>query len=133
MKKNLLLLTAILVFFVILAFRFPEGVVTPTDQKLEIPENVQNILDNSCNHCHGKQASWWTHFRPKSKLDLGDLPNLTTADQVNKLFKIVDVVKDGEMPKQRYVKRNPNAALSEESKTILVSWAEKQADELVSD
>jgi hypothetical protein len=133
MKKNLLLFIAIPVFIALLAFRISERSVTPSDQKLVIPENVQSILDNSCTHCHGEQASWWTHFRPKSKLNLGDLPKLTTADQVNKLLKIADVVKDGKMPKHRYVKRKPKAALSEENKAILVNWAEKQADELVSD
>ncbi|PIY30628.1 MAG: hypothetical protein COZ08_11830 [Bacteroidetes bacterium CG_4_10_14_3_um_filter_42_6] len=131
MKKNLLFLLAIPLGALLFAFQSPDQLINSSDQKLDVPENVQDIISTSCMPCHSDQACWLTRFRPKSKLNFDDLANLTKAKQVNRLLKIADEVKEGRMPKKSYLKKHTEAALSADNKATLINWAEKQADRLV--
>jgi hypothetical protein len=45
---------------------------------------------------------------------------------------VVDEVNEDKMPKPKYLKKHPEAKLSDEQKKVLVDWAERTAEGLVS-
>ena len=94
----------------------------------DVPEDVQAILDNSCLPCHGADGQGTA----KLKWNWEKMPELTTSKQVSKLSKVVDEVNEDKMPKPKYLKKHPEAKLSDEQKKVLVDWAERTAEGLVS-
>jgi hypothetical protein len=60
------------------------------------------------------------------------MTTLSTQKQVSKYAKLVDEVESGEMPKPKYLKKHPDAELSEEQKKTLIDWAESTAEGLLS-
>jgi cytochrome c553 len=94
----------------------------------DVPEDVQAILDNSCLPCHGADGQG----KAKLKWNWEKMPELTTSKQVSKLSKVVDEVNEDKMPKPKYLKKHPEAKLSDEQKKVLVDWAERTAEGLVS-
>ncbi len=127
MKRKLIMLIAIPVIALGFAFQTPAGDKTEDIPGITIPENVQAVFNKSCMPCHGAEGS----FKAKSRLNFDKLYQLNRAKLVNKLTKIADEVKEGSMPKKKFVSKHPEAALSSDEKTLVVDWAEKQADQLV--
>ncbi len=127
MKKKIFILMAIPVIAMGFAFQAPAGEKTEDVPGITIPENVQAVFNKSCMPCHGADGS----FKAKSRLNFDKLYELKRGKLVSKLTKIADEVKEGSMPKKKFVKKHPDAALSADQKNLVVDWAEKQADQLV--
>lgn len=95
---------------------------------LSVPDEIQAILDNSCLPCHGPDGK----FKAKLKFNWENLFEMDKSGQISKLSKIVDEVSENKMPPPKFVKKNPDKALSDEQQSALTSWAESQAEKLVS-
>ncbi|MCF6170109.1 MAG: heme-binding domain-containing protein [Bacteroidales bacterium] len=97
--------------------------------KFEIPDNVKQIIDNSCFGCHNIESK---NDKAKKKLLFDELGELKTHKLVGKLADISDVVGEGEMPPKKAIERFPSIKLSDEDRNILKEWAAKTAEELTS-
>lgn len=128
MNQKLLLLLGIPVIVLGFAFQTPAYLSVGDEQSIEVPEAVQVILNKSCTPCHSDEAR---AFKAKSALNFDKLASMTTSKKVNKLLKIADKVSEGKMPKKKFVNKHPEAALTADEKTMLIDWANKQADALV--
>lgn len=95
--------------------------------RFEVPENINVILDQSCVQCHNKDSE---NLKGKKKLNLDTLGQLKISKQISMLSRIANEIEDGEMPPEKYLKKNPDKGLSEEEEDILIEWARTYAREL---
>jgi hypothetical protein len=94
----------------------------------EFPKEVSGILENSCYSCHTTGAKADDAVKA---LDLLKWNELSKTKKISKLNDIQAVVKDGKMPPERFLKKNPKKALSEEDSEALVQWTKKEISSLM--
>ena len=141
-KKILLTLLAILV---IIQFIRPSRNISSTISEHDItkvynvPADVQQILKVSCNDCHSNNTNypWYTNIQPvgwwlqshinegKGHLDFSSFGSYTPKRQHHKMEEVIEQVKDNHMPLNSYLWIHKDAKLSEEQKTLLITWAEQ--------
>lgn len=143
MIKKILL--ALLVVLIIIQFFKPEKNISegPFTNDIStlypVPDNVKLILDKACNDCHTNTTKypWYANFQPvawflaehvedgKKHFNLSEFAAYN-PDWVkwHKLEELVEMVEENEMPLKSYTLIHRDAALSEEEKVALISWAQ---------
>lgn len=131
--KNSAIRLLILIFtisFLTFSFTMKDSVNPPLalDDKnqIEIPEDVQLILDRSCLPCHGADGSG----KAKMKWNYEKMPNYDKSKLISKLVKVTEEVGDEKMPPPKNVKKNPDRKLSDEEKEIVINWADGLAESI---
>lgn len=94
---------------------------------IEIPENVQAVIDNSCYGCHNSDSK---NLKSKNKLNFDKLEYLKTYKAVGKLSDVAEITMEGEMPPEKFLKKYPDHALTDDGKKALVDWANSTAKKL---
>ncbi len=128
MKKVLLIAVAFPLIIIGFAFNQANPTTESNQDEINIPEQVQVVLDKSCMPCHSDEGKG---LKSKSKLNFDKLNSLEPTKKVSKLLEIAEEVKDEKMPKSGFIKKHPEAALTPETSTLLIEWAEKQAEDIV--
>lgn len=95
------------------------------DTGFQIPQDVQEILDNSCMGCHKSDSK---NDKAKKKLMFDQLGELTKARLVGKLTEISEIVTKGDMPPKKVLDEYPDMALTDETAKIISDWANNQAN-----
>ena len=151
MKKFLkITLFVLLVGFIVIQFFQPEKTNEEITElhffnQLEVPEEIQVLLTNSCLDCHSSQTRylWYHHVSPVSwfindhiiegreELNLSDWKNLSVLDQISALDEMCEEVENGNMPLKPYLLLHPDAKLSEEEKEMLCEWVKELSEELI--
>lgn len=111
-------------------FTIPGGEVKANDSNdktIEIPENVQTILDNSCYGCHNSDSK---NQKSRDKLSFDKLNSIKTYKAIGKLTDIADVINEGDMPPKKFLAKYPERALSDDDKEVLKNWATDAAANL---
>lgn len=135
MKKFLIYL--VLVILVIQIIR-PSENKSKIESKTAIvaPENIQTILNKSCNDCHSNNTNyqWYHNIAPISWIVAlhvkqgKDNLNFDTWETYNKDQKkhiikdLKESIETREMPLVGYLKVHPNAVLSNEENQELLDW-----------
>lgn len=101
--------------------------VSDETNRIDVPENVQSILNRSCLPCHGADGSG----KAKMKWNFEKMPEYSKTKLISKLVKIANKVEKGKMPPPKNLKKNPDRKLSEEDKNILIKWADSVAEDIV--
>lgn len=132
MKKiSIFMLTLVLGFtfvnFSIENKKAPQEEVKTEAAAYHVPDDVQQILDNSCVGCHNSDSK---NIKGKGKLKFDEFADMKLHKQVGKLADIADVVKEGDMPPSKFLKSNPDRELTAEEKAKLVNWATEMAKQL---
>lgn len=89
-------------------FTLPQGENTSnksSENTIEIPENVQSVLDNSCFGCHNSESK---NQKGRDKLSFDKLNDIKTYKAIGKLTDIAEVVEEGEMPPKNSYKNSLN-------------------------
>lgn len=151
--KKVLKIIAILIFlvFVVIQFFRPDFTNPPVNQAetlqaaVEVPENVQAILNRSCSDCHTNETKypWYSKIQPSAwflddhiKMGRGEL-NLSVwktyepQRQRRKLSEMCDEVKGGYMPLPSYLWIHWNAKLSEAEIKTLCDWTEQESAKIL--
>ena len=102
------------------------NVPSPAD-KLEIPENVQAVIDKSCFGCHNSESR---NEEARLKLKFDKLSSLKTFKLIGVLEEIKTEVDSAGMPPKKFLNKYPDAALSAEDKELLSAWAGETAAKL---
>ncbi len=106
----------------------------------DIPENVINILENSCYDCHSNNTNypWYSQVQPirlimdhhveegKEELNFSEFANYSERRKRNKLRSVTGQVEDGAMPLPSYTYFHWEAKLSEKEMQDLINWINKQ-------
>jgi Haem-binding domain len=101
-----------------------------------VPENVQNILQNSCYDCHSNHTNyrWYDYIQPartlveshiknaKNDLNFSEWGNYGKRKQQTKLERMIRQIKANEMPLKSYTLIHSSARLNESEKKMLLNW-----------
>ena len=120
--------------------------LSPTDisTKLEFPQEVQTILQNSCYDCHSDNTRypWYAEVQPvgwllsddiqdgKKELNFSQFGSYTVRRQYIKLNNIIDQIKEEKMPLPKYLFIHTDARLSQEQRDIIIAWAKAVEDSI---
>lgn len=109
--------------------------------EVQVPPQIQQILQKSCYDCHSDQArlSWFDHIQPgyslvrydiltaRQHLNFSTLGSKAPAAQKAALFEAVNMIQLGAMPLRRYTRLHPGAKITLEEletlKTYLAPWS----------
>ncbi len=129
MKK--LILFSILAFggFIFMNFsRSSENTPNPNNDKYEVPENVQAIIDKSCKGCHVSDSK---NEKGRKKLSWDLMENgYKTYKIVAKLGEIEETLQNKEMPPEKFLAKYPEKNLTDEEREIMLNWAKEMAKKL---
>ncbi|MFK5982329.1 MAG: heme-binding domain-containing protein [Flavobacteriaceae bacterium] len=103
---------------------------------LDIPENIQLILETSCYDCHSNSTEypWYNKIQPisyfmeahitegKEELNFSEVGSYSNRKLKSKLKSIINQIDDEEMPMFSYTLIHRNAILSEENKKKIKNW-----------
>ncbi|HQS06396.1 MAG: cytochrome C [Sphingobacteriales bacterium 17-39-43] len=106
---------------------------------INVPENVQAILQNSCYDCHSNNTrypwyatlqpgAWWMAWhieKGKAELNFDEFGNYSKRRQNSKLKAITSSVDAETMPIPSYLLIHRKAALSKADQTLIKQWSEK--------
>ena len=112
----------------------------PVTQEISAPEQVKNILKNSCWDCHSNETKWpwYSHVAPVSWFIADDVHdgrkhlNFSEWDKYNEVNRdkkkhdILDEINQDDMPLKMYTYLHPNSPLDISQKTIIRDWVEKK-------
>ena len=92
---------------------------------IEIPADVQSIIDNKCITCHNSESD---SQKSKMKLNFDKFTNgkYTNSKLISKLGKIKKQLEKDKMPTAKYLKKNPDKKLTNEEKKTLIDWSTQQ-------
>lgn len=111
---------------------------------INVPENVQAILQNSCYDCHSNNTrypwyatlqpgAWWMAWHieeGKAELNFDEFGNYSKRRQLSKLKAIQGSIEDKSMPLPSYTFIHRNANLSQKDQKLLKDWIEISKDEI---
>lgn len=111
---------------------------------INVPENVQAILQNSCYDCHSNNTrypwyatlqpgAWWmaSHIKEgKAELNFDEFGNYSKRRQLSKLKAIQGSIEDESMPLPSYTVIHRSANLSETDQKLLNGWFEIARNEI---
>ena len=128
MKKNILLSAAFLMFLSLSSFQkistepgriFSFGKEKPT----EVSDAVGAVLDKSCLSCHGVNGS----SKAKFKWNFTKMDKMKSSKLLSKLKKVVHEIEEESMPPKKYLKKHPEATMTNDEAKLLIQWAEDLA------
>jgi len=108
------------------------------------PARITAILRNACYDCHSHETKWpwYSHVAPVSwwlvdhvnhgreELNLSEWPHDDPRRAARRLSRMAEMVLDGEMPLNDYVRGHPEAKLSDAQREGFSDWAEQEAERL---
>lgn len=96
------------------------------EDTIEIPVEVQSILENKCFECHTSESKG---SKSKLKLNFDKFANgdYSNGKLVSKFGKITKQLNNNKMPPKKYLGKNPDKKLSSEESELIVSWATEQS------
>jgi len=132
MRRYFILMLIVVAGFLFVNFNIADSNIPQEEVKSEkpqyhVPDDVQQIIDNSCYGCHNSESK---NEKGKKKLQFDKMSDLKTYKQVGSLADIADVVTEGDMPPEKFLKKYPERQPSKEEQERLVSWANNLAKQL---
>jgi len=126
MKNGIrIVLTILLIHTVMMKGNTSPHLTEPQD---DFPKKVTGILTNSCYDCHttGSQAG-----KALEALDFKKWEEYKLTKKISLLTKICEVAEKGEMPPGKYLKQNPEKALSASDIKTICNWTKKESEKLI--
>jgi len=150
MKRLKKFLWLLLIAFVAIQFFHPQKNYSTApsanhiSKVFNVPADVQDILDNSCNDCHSNNTvyPWYVHLQPvdwwmsshvsdgKEELNFDEFATYSLRRQFHKFEGIVEEIKEDDMPISSYRLIHRNAILSADQKEKLIHWSENMQNEM---
>jgi len=99
-----------------------------SEPEADFPNKVSGILTNSCYDCHvtGTKAQ-----KAVDALDFKKWEEYKLTKKISLLTKICEVVEKGDMPPGKYLKQNPEKALSASDIKTICNWTKKESEKLI--
>lgn len=143
------LIVSIIGFVAIQFFQPEKNLSTDTKNLIfnheQIPENVQQILINSCFDCHSNNTNYlWYHkiapvswminnhiVKGKKELNFSEWGELDNYDKIGAIEDIRQEVEQKTMPIKPYLIMHNEAKLTDAQSASLIAWIDKKGSELV--
>ena len=129
MKKMLTLSTLALGAFLFMNFNSAsESNSNPNNDKYEVPEDIQLIIDNTCKGCHMSDSK---NEKSRKKLSWDKMKDgYKTHEIIAKLMDIQEVLKESAMPPEKFLAKYPDKNIDPKDKEKLKKWANEMAVKL---
>ncbi len=109
-------------FFVALGGLLSISAVVANEQTPKpIPEDVLVVLNNSCGKCHNQGGSG----AALANLNLTKWDNYDAVKQAKKAEAICRTITTGKMPPKSFLRKNPQAVLTDQQKTLVCNWSKQ--------
>ena len=152
MKKALKIIAIIFVVaFIVIQFIRPDFTNPPVNQaetleaNLQVPENVQAILNRSCADCHTNNTKypWYSYIQPsawflaqhieegRGQVNFSTWKTYPAAKQRRKLSEVCEQVQSKEMPLPSYLWIHRDAQMSDADIKTLCDWTETEQAKIV--
>lgn len=121
-------------------------VIQPMDitRVYTVPQNVNQILQKACTDCHSNNTiyPWYDQVQPvawllqdhikygKKDLNFSEFGAYKVARQNSKMGKIIEELRDGDMPLFSYTLMHPSARLTDAEKEIIYDWCKSVQNDL---
>ena len=102
-------------------------VTAGADLAIEIPEEVDAVLQNYCFGCHNTESR---NEKGRDKLSIDMLGDLPTGKLAAKLNKMVEELEEEEMPPKQFLEKFPDKNPSKEDRKKVIKWAKSTAKKL---
>jgi hypothetical protein len=99
-----------------------------TKSPSQIPDDVNKLLKASCYDCHSTDARGKD---AKEALDFKKWNDYRLTKKIGLLGDISKLVEQNKMPPEKYLTNKPDRKLSEDQKTMIIDWAEKESNKLM--
>jgi len=136
----------LVVLFIGIQFIRPAETNPPIDPartieaRAQVPPNVMDVLNRSCNDCHSNKTvwPWYAQFAPVSwllvddvnegrrHLNLSDWAAYDSTRAPRKLAQMCEEVEHGDMPLWFYLPLHPKAKMTDQDKKTLCDWTKQQ-------
>ena len=107
----------------------------------DMPAELHDVFKTSCYDCHSNNTDypWYAYVAPfswvldqhirngKHEINFSHYDTLSPRKKIAILDELCEVVSDSSMPPSNYLMLHSDAILSEEDKSMLCDWAEKEA------
>ncbi len=104
--------------------------------EVTVPENIQSILDRSCNDCHSNNTNydWYHEIVPfswvvashvkegKEHINFDEWITYNKDQKEHIIEELEEVIESREMPLVGYLKFHPEAIISDEDNNKLLDW-----------
>jgi len=130
----------IVIIVILIGIQFvPVSKINPTvTGEIRAPENVMQVLKNSCYDCHSNEVRWpwYSNIAPASWLVVHDVnearehmnfsewQSYSAEDKEDNIEDIWEEIDDGEMPLWYYLILHNDARLSDNDKKTIKSWVD---------
>ena len=150
--KKVVKISVLILFVVFVGLQFIPRTRNQSNSILEtdftktfnVPNNIQNLLKNSCYDCHSNTTNypWYSKIQPfswilenhikegKEELNFNAFGNYSKRKQKSKLKSIISQIEDNEMPLSSYTLIHRDAKLSETDKKHILEWLNAINDNL---
>lgn len=106
-----------------------------------MPEDLANILRNSCFDCHSNHTEypWYSYISPiswyleshiskgQTHMNFDNFGKLEKNRKIGVLAEICDEIETGSMPLKSYLLIHRKAVVGEKEKEVVCSWTEQEA------
>jgi hypothetical protein len=150
-KKFRIIGIGLITLFIIIQFFHPDkynSAIDPAGDLIQFaspPDQVATLLKNACYDCHSNQTvyPWYGRISPASwymdrhiskgreKMNLSEYGNTEKSDGIGLLVKICEEVEDGSMPLKSYRLLHKKARLTQEERSLICDWTEKEAMKII--
>lgn len=125
----------------------PHDPVTTMQTSLNIPADIQSLLERGCKDCHSNTTYWplYSYIAPVSWLvshdvtegrrhfNMSDWEKYKFSKKANILGGIASTVKEQEMPLPKYIPLHPEARFTDAERLQLIEWAQAEAMKMMDD
>ncbi len=94
---------------------------------IEIPDNVQQIINKSCYDCHNSSSS---NKKAIKEFNFDKLNFLKKQQAIVEWDKVTASIIDGEMPPKKFNKKHPDKRLTMTDKQVLTNWIKTLSEEV---
>lgn len=109
------------IFMSLLVLLSINAVVTSEQSPKPVPEDVLVVLNNSCGKCHNQGGSG----AALANLNLTKWDNYDAVKQAKKAEAICRTITTGKMPPKSFLRKNPQAVLTDQQKTLVCNWSKQ--------
>ena len=129
MKKMLTLSVLAISAFLFMNFNTVSDENSNADNnKYEVPEDIQTIIDKSCKGCHVSDSK---NEKGRKKLSWDKMKEgYKTHEVIAKLMDIEEVMKESAMPPEKFLAKYPDKDITKEDNKKLQKWAKEMATKL---
>jgi hypothetical protein len=130
-KINIYGFFVMLVAIAFIAFTQPVTLATtpPAEEdELQFPGDVLSVFENACFDCHISESK---NVKGKTKLNFSKWNDYKDSKKVGKLDEICEVVKENEMPPEKYLEKHPDKKLTQEQIALVCAWVDEEAEKLM--